>query len=404
MHLNHMAWAIPLFLFFMGIEYWVARKRGWKYFTFSNSITNLNVGIAERLLDTFTVGIFYFVYDYLHRHFGIFNIRSGVLLWIALLICTDFIWYWYHRLAHEVNILWGAHVVHHQSEDFNYTVSARITVFQAFARMMFWSVLPVIGFPPAMIISVQLVHGLYPFFIHTRTIGKLGILEYILVTPSHHRVHHACNEQYLDKNYGDVLIIWDKIFGTFVPEDEEPEYGLTKPLNSHSFLWQHFHFLLEIAYAFRRARGWKQKWKVVFGKPDHIEPAIRPVLEEKFLFRGSSGRATRRLYNYVLGQTAGIIAVLFFFLLLEKQTPVFLQVCITIVIFLTLINSGAILEQRRWVFYLEYARLLVVFIAVYYCRPHPALLWVAAFIQPLIFYYKAAIQQHYLRLLYGVRA
>ena len=95
-----MAWAIPLFLLFIGIEYWVARKKGWKYFTFSNSITNLNVGIAERLLDTFTVGIFYFVYDYLHRHFGLFNIRSSVLLWIALLICTDFIWYWYHRLAH----------------------------------------------------------------------------------------------------------------------------------------------------------------------------------------------------------------------------------------------------------------------------------------------------------------
>ena len=399
-----MAWAIPLFLLLMGIEYWVARKKGWKYFTFSNSITNLNVGIAERLLDTFTVGIFYFVYDYLYRHFGIFNIRSGVLLWITLLICTDFIWYWYHRLAHEVNILWGAHVVHHQSEDFNYTVSARITVFQAFARMMFWSVLPIAGFPPAMIISVQLVHGLYPFFIHTRTIGKLGILEYILVTPSHHRVHHASNEKYLDKNYGDVLIIWDKIFGTFVPEDEEPEYGLTKPLNSHSFLWQHFHFLLEIAYAFRQAGSWKQRWNVVFGKPDHIDPSIRSILEDRFLFRDSTGAPTRRLHNYVLGQTAAIMAVLFFFLLLEKQLPVFIQVCIAVLILLTLINSGAILEQRRWVFYLEYARLMVVFIAVYYCWPYPALLWTAAFIQPLVFYYKAAIEQRYLRLLYGAPA
>jgi alkylglycerol monooxygenase len=404
MHLNHMAWAIPLFLLFIGIEYWVARKKGWKYFTFSNSITNLNVGIAERLLDTFTVGIFYFVYDYLHRHFGLFNIRSSVLLWIALLICTDFIWYWYHRLAHEVNILWGAHVVHHQSEDFNYTVSARITVFQAFARMMFWSVLPVIGFPPAMIISVQLVHGLYPFFIHTRTIGKLGILEYILVTPSHHRVHHASNEKYLDKNYGDVLIIWDKLFGTFVPEEEEPEYGLTKPLNSHSFLWQHFHFLLEIGYAFRRASGWRQKWNVVFGKPDHIDPGIRPVLEERFLFHDNTATATRRLHHYVLWQTAVIIAVLFFFLLLEKQTPVFIQVCVTVLILLTLVNSGAILEQRRWVFYLEYARLLVVFIAVYYCWPYPALLWTAALVQPLILYFKAAIEQRYLRLLYGAPA
>ena len=397
-----MAWAIPLFLLLMGIEYGVARKKGWKYFSFSTSISNLNVGVAERLLDTFTIGIFYFVYDYLHRHFAIFNIQSSVLLWIALLILTDFIWYWYHRLAHEVNILWGAHVVHHQSEDFNYTVSARITVFQAFARMMFWSVLPVIGFPPAMIISVQLVHGLYPFFIHTRTIGKLGVLEYIFVTPSHHRVHHACNEQYLDKNYGDVLIIWDKLFGTFVTEEEEPEYGLTKPLDSHSFLWQHFHFLLEIAYAFRQARGLKQKWLVVFGKPDHINPGIREVLEEKFLFRNPTGTTTRRLHNYVVAQMAMTLAALFFFLLLEKYIPLFVQACFTVFIFLTLINSGAILEQRQWVFYLEYARLLVIFLAVYYCWPRPGLLWLIALVQTLVFYYKATIQQRYLRLLYGI--
>jgi len=402
MHLNHMAWAIPLFLLLMGIEYGVARKKGWKYFSFSTSISNLNVGVAERLLDTFTIGIFYFVYDYLHRHFAIFNIQSSVLLWIALLIMTDFIWYWYHRLAHEVNILWGAHVVHHQSEDFNYTVSARITVFQAFARMMFWSVLPVIGFPPAMIISVQLVHGLYPFFIHTRTIGKLGVLEYIFVTPSHHRVHHACNEQYLDKNYGDVLIIWDKLFGTFITEQEEPEYGLTKPLDSHSFLWQHFHFLLEIAYAFRQAKGLKQKWLVVFGKPDHINPGIREVLEEKFLFRNPTGTTTRRLHNYVVAQMAMTLAALFFFLLLEKYIPLFVQACFTVFIFLTLINSGAILEQRQWVFYLEYARLLVIFLAVYYCWPRPGLLWLIALVQTLVFYYKATIQQRYLRLLYGI--
>ncbi|WP_254639874.1 sterol desaturase family protein [Chitinophaga sp. GbtcB8] len=402
MHLNHMAWAIPLFLLLMGIEYGVARKKGWGYFSFSTSISNLNVGVAERLLDTFTIGIFYFVYDYLHRHFAIFNIQSSVLLWIALLILTDFIWYWYHRLAHEVNILWGAHVVHHQSEDFNYTVSARITVFQAVARMMFWSVLPVIGFPPAMIISVQLVHGLYPFFIHTRTIGKLGVLEYIFVTPSHHRVHHACNEKYLDKNYGDVLIIWDKLFGTFVTEEEEPEYGLTKPLDSHSFLWQHFHFLLEIAYAFRQAKGLKQKWLVVFGKPDHINPGIREVLEEKFLFRNPTGTTTRRLHNYVVAQMAMTLTALFFFLLLEKYIPLFVQACFTVFIFLTLINSGAILEQRQWVFYLEYARLLVIFLAVYYCWPRPGLLWLIALVQTLVFYYKATIQQRYLRLLYGI--
>jgi sterol desaturase/sphingolipid hydroxylase (fatty acid hydroxylase superfamily) len=400
-HLNHMAWAIPLFLGLMGIEYLVARKTGKNYFGFSNSVSNINIGIAERLLDTFTIGLFYFIYDYIHQHFAIFDIKSSVLLWIALLILTDFIWYWYHRLAHEVNLLWAAHVVHHQSEDFNYTVSARITVFQAFFRMAFWSVLPVIGFPAAMIVSVQLVHGLYPFFIHTRTIGKLGFLEYIFVTPSHHRVHHASNEKYLDKNYGDVLIIWDKLFGTFMVEDEEPEYGLTKPLDSHSFLWQHFHFILEILFTVRQTKGFGAKLRVIFGRPDYIDPAIRPKLEERFLSKNRESSGTGRLQHYVIWQVVVTIAALFFFLLLENYVPVFVQVCIAFVILLTLVNIGAILEQRRWVFYLEYTRLLIVFSALYYCSPYQSALSVFALIQLPLFFYRNTIRKRYLQLLYG---
>jgi len=268
--------------------------------------------------------------------------------------------------------------------------------------MAFWSVLPVIGFPAAMIVSVQLVHGLYPFFIHTRTIGKLGILEYIFVTPSHHRVHHASNEKYLDHNYGDVFIIWDKLFGTFAVEDEEPEYGLTKPLDSHSFLWQHFHFILEILYTVRQTEGFGAKWKVIFGKPDYIDPAIRPKLEEHFLSKNRKRTGnTGRLQYYVAWQTGGIITILFFFLLFENYIPVFAQICVTLVILLTLINSGAILEQRRWVFYLEYARLLIAFIALYYCWPYPYLLTVFALVQLPFFLYRNIIEQRYLRLLYG---
>ena len=142
-----------------------------------NSISNISIGIAERLLDVFVVGTFYYFYQYLEHNFGIFDIRPSILLWILLLLLTDFCWYWYHRLAHEVNIFWAAHIVHHQAEDFNYTVSARITVFQAFIRTGFWAILPVIGFPASMITSVLLVHGIYPFFIHTRVMGKLGFLE-----------------------------------------------------------------------------------------------------------------------------------------------------------------------------------------------------------------------------------
>jgi len=305
MNLNYLALAVPLFISLMVIEFFVAKKRGKRYFNFTNSVTNINVGIAERLLDTLITGLFFFVYDYLQRNFGIFSIQPSVVLWVALFICTDFTWYWYHRLAHEINIFWAAHVVHHQSEDFNYTVSARITVFQAIVRTGFWAILPIIGFPAEMIISVLLVHGLYPFFIHTRLIGKLGILEYILVTPSHHRVHHASNPHYLDKNYGDVLIIWDKLFGTFAKEEEEVVYGLTKPLKTHSFLWQHFHFLLEIYYAAKKEKGFRNKMRVVFGRPDDIDPDLRDKLEQKFHIRNNEKPADRELNRYVVWQETG---------------------------------------------------------------------------------------------------
>jgi sterol desaturase/sphingolipid hydroxylase (fatty acid hydroxylase superfamily) len=268
---HYLAFAVPFFLFFIGVEYLVARyrKQG-RFYQFNSTIVNLSVGVAERLLDTFTVGLFYFVYAYLHRHFALVEIRPGILLWIALFVATDFVWYWYHRLGHEVSLFWSVHIVHHQSEDFNYTVSARITVFQAMLRTAFWSVLPIIGFPPGMITTVLLIHGAYPFFIHTRLVGKLGILEYIFVTPSHHRVHHACNDPYLDKNYGDVLIIWDKLFGTFAEETEEPRYGLTHPLESHSFLWQHFHFLLEVWHTARHTPGWRNKLKIYSESPNRL--------------------------------------------------------------------------------------------------------------------------------------
>jgi len=396
-----MAWAVPLFLGLMGLEYLVARKTGKNYFGFASSVSNINVGIAERLLDTFTVGIFYFVYEFLYTHFAIFDIKSGLLLWFSLLLLTDFIWYWYHRLAHEVNFLWAAHVVHHQSDDFNYTVSARITVFQAFARMCFWSVLPVIGFPPAMIISVQLVHGIYPFFIHTRTIPKLGFLEYIFVTPSHHRVHHASNEHYLDKNYGDVFIFWDKLFGTFIVEKEEPVYGLTKPLDSNSFLWQHFHFILEIIYTVKQTKGFREKLKVIFGRPDKIDPEIRPQLEKRFLTQHKAKGKSVYLKVYIIWQVAVILVVLFCFLLLEHYVPALVQVLVSLVIFLTLINTGAIMEQRRWVFYLEYARLLVVFATLYYYWTSPLLLLIFAIIQLPFFLRQGDIKRGYLRLLYG---
>jgi hypothetical protein len=322
-------------------------------------------------MDVWVTGLFYFVYDYLQKHFGLFQIKPTLLLWVLLLLCTDFLWYWYHRLAHEINIFWAAHIVHHQSEDFNYTVSARITVLQAFIRTGFWAVLPLLGFPAPMITSVLLVHGLYPFFIHTRLIGKLGILEYVFVTPSHHRVHHASNEVYLDKNYGDVFIIWDKLFGTFQKEEEDVEikYGLTHPLKSYSFLWQHFHFLAELVYAVRRTEGRWNKVKMLFSKPEQIDPEVREIAEARFKIRQSNAPFDKPLNRYVIWQIGLTVVLLFIFILFEHHLPLSQQILISLGIFLTLINCGAIMEQKQWIYYLEFLRLLTVTIGFIIAYP-----------------------------------
>lgn len=406
MKLNYLALAVPLFLLFIYLEYTAARRRGLNYFNSRNTIANLSVGIAERLLDVFVTGYFFFFYDYLQKNFGLFEIKPGILLWVGLFIMTDFIWYWYHRMAHEISVFWAVHVVHHQSDDFNYSVSARITVFQAVVRTGFWAALPLVGFPASMITSVLLVHGLYPFFIHTQMIGKLGILEYIFVTPSHHRVHHASNPEYLDRNFGDVLIIWDKLFGTFQKEDDDKKtvYGLTEPLNTYSFLWQHFHFIIATMIAVRRAVGLKSKLRILLGKPDNVGKEASQRANEIFRIRNIRPEEDQNgLNRYVTIQMAIILFTLFFFILFEHYVPMWASITFLLFTFLTLINCGAIMEQKKWIFYLEIARIIAIFLPAAYFGKDEYLkimttMVLAVLVAPIINYRKS--EQYYLRLVY----
>ncbi len=384
----------------MLLEYYVSKKKQYKYFRFEEAIANVNVGIGERVGDLFTTGMFYFLFAWIHKNWAIFDIPSNVATWVLLFLFTDFIWYWYHRLGHEVNLFWSAHVVHHQSEDFNYTVSVRITVLQAIFRALFWSFLPLIGFPPAMTTIILLIHGVYPFFTHTQTIGKLGFLEYFLVTPSHHRVHHSSNPEYLDKNYGDVLIIWDKIFGTFTPEKAQPVYGLTKPVGSYSFLWQHFHFILEMAIAFKRATTWRERFKIIFGKPDDIDPRIRSLLEKKLLRKSNNVRPSPILYSYIMYQTICTITILFFVILFEHYQTTPQLIIAAMFVLVSIISTGAMLEQRKWIFHLEYLRLGLICLYIYSWYPYTWLALLLITLPTLVLLYYNTIRTYYYKLLY----
>ncbi|RZL19487.1 MAG: fatty acid hydroxylase family protein [Pedobacter sp.] len=254
---------------------------------------------------------------------------------------------------------------HHQSEEFNLTAAARITTIQAVFRNVFWCALPLIGFHPNMIITILLAHGAYSFFTHTQLIGKIAWLEYIFITPSLHGVHHASDEKYLDKNYGDVFVFWDKLFGTFQTEEEAPKYGLTHPIKSYSFLWQHFHYYLEIIEACKRASGFKAKWIAVFGSPALMDQNIRPYLEEKY--RQSKKQSKPIQFRFYLNiQLIIVVAFLTITTLFYRQLSALDSISILIFILLTLINIGALLEQRRWIYYLECFRLILITAYIFY--------------------------------------
>lgn len=360
MKLNYIAFAIPFFASFMVLEYCISKRKNKKLHQFNESVANVNVGIVERITDLLTTGTFYFIFSWLHTNCSVFKIESSVTTWILLFLATDLLWYWYHRLGHMVNLFWAAHIVHHQSNDFNYTAAARITIFQAVARGLFWSVLPIIGFNGEMITVLLLVHGTYPFFTHTQLVGKLGWLEYIIVTPSHHRVHHSSNLEYLDKNFGDMLIIWDKIFGTFVEETTEPKFGLTKSLDSYSFLWQHFHYVLELGVAWRMAKTYRQKVKVIFGGPNDIDGRIRLLLEKRYSKKVVEVQYSKKLINAIISKTMITMVVLFFTILYSEYIKSSLLFVLTCFIILSVIITGAMLEQKKWIFHLEFLRIGII--------------------------------------------
>ncbi|KOS05108.1 sterol desaturase [Flavobacterium akiainvivens] len=359
--LNYLAFAMPAFFLFVWLEYKAAqRKKRPELFKYESSVSNISIGIAERLLNLFVAASFYQLYYYVYDNYAIWDIPANWMVWIALILATDFVWYWYHRLGHEVNIFWAAHIVHHHSEEFNFTAAARITTIQAVIRTAFWCLLPLAGFHPTMVITMLLVHGAYSFFTHTQVVGRIKWLEYVFITPSLHGVHHASDEKYLDKNYGDMFVFWDKLFGTYQAEEEAPKYGLTHPLKSYSFLWQHFHYYFEIAESYRRANGFKAKWKAVFGSPAHMDQDIRPELEKKFLQCRSLQLRQLRFKGYLALQIALCTLMLMWFTFFFAYQDIADKVFTLTFILLTLVNCGALLEQRRWIYYLEYARLLLL--------------------------------------------
>ena len=224
--------AAPGYLALLVLEALLVRHLGKGAYEGRDTAASLTMGVGNVLVTLAmkgaTLGAFVFAYRY-----RLFEIGTGPLAWALLFVAEDLVYYVWHRASHEVRILWAAHENHHSSQHFNLSTALRQSWTTPFTTLPFWILLPLAGFAPWMVLVMSSVSLIYQFWIHTELIDRMGPFEWIFNTPSHHRVHHGANVEYLDRNHGGILIVWDRLFGTFEPERAPVRYGLTK--NIHTF-------------------------------------------------------------------------------------------------------------------------------------------------------------------------
>ena len=372
--MNAIVYAIPVFLALMAVEFVVGLALGRNVYRLNDAIGSLTAGILSQISGVFTlalrVGIYVLVYD----RFALVPLPADDWrVWLFALIAYDFLYYWNHRVGHECGLFWAAHVVHHQSENFNLSTALRQTSSGAFLSWIFYMPMAIAGVPPAVFVAVGLIDLLYQFWIYTELIGKLGWFDRIFASPSNHRVHHGVNDQYLDKNYGGILIIWDRLFGTFVEEDEKPTYGVRGGLGTFDPIWANVSYYSTMADMSWRASDWRDKiwaWFAAPGwRPANLKPAgAEPPFDVKAvrLYDPPAARAASVLVFVALIVMVGATAA---FLLAGPNLPLANGFVVFFSLAATLWAMGAVLDGR-----ISVAELLFVFCASLSCAAY-ALDW-----------------------------
>jgi sterol desaturase/sphingolipid hydroxylase (fatty acid hydroxylase superfamily) len=278
-------WTTPMYVFMIGLEIILSNYHHRASYTLRDTLNNFLLMLLNGGLDLLfrTIYVVILVFFWQHRFT---QIETPWIYWLTLLILEDFAFYWLHRIDHHVRLFWAVHVTHHSSEKLNFSVGFRSSVFQPLYRFVYFIPMALVGFQPMDIVFMYSATQIWGIIIHTEYIRKMGFLEYIFVTPSHHRVHHASNPLYLDKNMGMFLIIWDKLFGTFQPELPDNEYqplkyGLTKPLEKETPTNIIFHEWSAILKdCMRKDIGWQERWGYIFGPPGWSHDGSRKTSDE----------------------------------------------------------------------------------------------------------------------------
>lgn len=374
MKFSYITLSIPIFFLLIGVELLVGHLKNKKLYRFNDALTNINLGIGQQVVGVMMKGFFFLGYLYLYEN-RVYTFENTWVNWVLLFLGVDFFYYWFHRASHEVNALWAAHIVHHQSEDYNLSVALRQSWFQGWFSWAFYLPLAVIGFDPIMFAAMNSFNTLYQFWIHTTTIKTLGPLEWVFNTPSHHRVHHGSNPKYIDRNHAGSLIIWDRMFGTFQKEEEEVVYGITSPLNSWNPIWANIHYWKDLwqlskksngfdkVRVFLKPPGWQPDYLGGFQEPQEIDPST---------YRKYDNDGLRHDHIYVFFVFLVALALSTAVLFLKNSIPTIPLYATMTYMLLTLGISGGLMENKKWLIPAEYARIFGTLIIALLFWEHPA--------------------------------
>ena len=368
------AFAVPFFLLAVSAEFVLDRLRGTGFYRLNDAINSLSAGTLNVTTGYFTKFLALLMWGLVLQHLAIAEIPlerfdssvAGLAWWALAIVLWDFCYYWNHRLGHEISVLWAAHAVHHQSEEYNLSTALRQTSTGFLLSWVFYVPLFVAGFPVEVLVTANAINLIYQFWVHTRFVPKLGVLDRILVTPSNHRVHHAQNAAYIDKNYGGIFILWDRLFGTFQEElDDEPVvYGVRKPLASWNPFWanvQVYHYLWFDA---ARTRRWRDKLGIWFRRT-----GWRPDDVEERWPRTPSDLATFEKYDPPLGPRTRSYLLLQFLVVIPAVLGIGVEfatdgaaavVVPCLWLWTLLLGLGFLSDRKPWALRFEVFRLLVI--------------------------------------------
>lgn len=374
MEFDYITLSIPIFFLLIGIELIVGYLKKEKLYRFNDALTNINLGIGSQVVGIMTKSLVVVGYLYLYEN-RIYTFENTWWMWVILFLGVDFFYYWFHRASHELNFLWAAHIVHHQSEDYNLSVALRQSWFQGWFSWVFYLPLAVVGFDPVMFAVMVSFNTLYQFWIHTTTIKTMGPLEWIINTPSHHRVHHGTNPKYIDKNHAGSLIIWDRMFGTFQQEEEAVVYGITSPLNSWNPVWANLHYWKDLWQLSKQSKGF-DKVRVFIKSPGwHPEYLGGPQAPQEIdlssytKYENDGFRHDHLYVFFVFVIALGISTAVLLFKDSLSAIPLYATMFYMLA---TLGVSGGLMENKKWLIQAEYARIFSTLIVALLFWEHPA--------------------------------